>query len=57
MGLIDSPHAPVRVIVCTGACAEGPHCQGKREHALRVPAGRTTLSGTAPAPARASDAR
>lgn len=29
MGLVDGPHAPVRVVVGTGAGTEGPHCQGR----------------------------
>lgn len=28
VGLIDCPHAPVRVVVGAGAGAEGPHCRG-----------------------------
>lgn len=28
VGLVDCPHAPVRVVVGAGAGAEGPHCRG-----------------------------
>lgn len=29
VGLVDGPHAPVRVVVGAGAGAEGPHCGGR----------------------------
>lgn len=45
MGLVDCPHAPVRVVVGAGAGTEGPHCQGNREHALSVPAGASVWDG------------
>lgn len=39
VGLVDGPHAPVRVVVGAGAGAEGPHCQGKGVRAGERPTG------------------
>lgn len=50
VGLVDCPHAPVRVVVGAGAGTEGPHCQGKREHALSVPAGRNPSANRSSCP-------